>query len=194
MTGASVTASPAPGAPPEVRPRVLVAGVGNIFLGDDGFGVALADRLAEAGLPAGVQVADYGISGVHLAYELLRGYDATILLDATPRGEPPGTLTVLEVRPEDLPDPSDPDPDPDPDPAGGALVDGHRLQPDQVLALLRVMGGDPGRVLVVGCEPAETDYRIGLSEPVAAAVEEALPMVRELVARQLAELGEESEA
>ena len=78
------------------EPRVLVAGIGNIFLGDDGFGVEVADRLAGRTLPDGVQVADFGIRGVHLAYELLDGYDALVLVDAVPMGEPPGTVAIIE--------------------------------------------------------------------------------------------------
>lgn len=165
------------------RPRVLIAGIGNIFLGDDGFGVALARRLAETTLPAGAQVADYGISGVHLAYDLLGGYDATILLDALPPGEEPGTLTVLEIGAQDAAATVEA-------PAGGqatgeGFVDAHGMQPDQVLALLRVLGGDAGRVLVVGCVPANTGHGIGLSAPVTDAVERAVPLVQDLVARQL---------
>jgi hydrogenase maturation protease len=79
------------------RPRVLVAGVGNIFLGDDGFGVAVAQRLAEVDLPSWAQIADYGISGVHLAYDLLGGYDTTVIIDATPGGGEPGTLYLIET-------------------------------------------------------------------------------------------------
>ena len=84
--------------------RVLVAGVGNIFLGDDGFGVEVARRLAFTEVPDGVRVADYGTSGMHLAYDIAGGYETTILIDAAPRGGPPGTLTVLEAGPEDRPD------------------------------------------------------------------------------------------
>ena len=75
---------------------MLVAGIGNIFLGDDGFGVEVAQRLADRPMPEGVQVADFGIRGVHLAYELLDGYDALVLVDAVPMGEPPGTVAVIE--------------------------------------------------------------------------------------------------
>ena len=97
-------------APTEVEPlpdaarparRVLVAGIGNVFLGDDGFGVALAGRLARHALPPGVDVADFGIRGMDLAYALGDGYDAAVLLDAAPRGEPPGTLSVIEPEIEE---------------------------------------------------------------------------------------------
>ncbi|GAB2998433.1 hydrogenase maturation protease [Amycolatopsis acidiphila] len=146
--------------------RVLVAGIGNIFLGDDGFGVEVARRLATAGLPPQVQVADYGISGLHLAYELLDGYDTTILVDAAPRGGEPGTVYVIE--PGDGGD----------EPAGP--LDAHGMQPDVVLRLLRTLGGDTRRVLVVGCEPADVGEGIGLSPRVAAAVPAAVELVMEL--------------
>jgi len=147
--------------------RVLVAGVGNIFLGDDGFGPEVARRLAGAGLPDWVEVADVGIRGVHLAYQLLDGYDLVVMVDATPRGGPPGSVYVIE-----------PTVDADPD---AAMVDAHDMGPGAVLALLEALGGTPGRVLVVGCEPAEVGERIGLSAPVAAAVGRAAEVVRELV-------------
>jgi hydrogenase maturation protease len=148
-----------------VSGRVLVAGVGNIFLGDDGFGVEVARRLADQQLPEGVEVADFGIRGVHLAYQLLEGYDLAILVDASARGGEPGSLYVIEPTPGD----------------GDVLLDGHGMQPAAVLGLLEALGGPVGRVLVVGCEPAEVGERIGLSEPVGRAVGEAVRLVRELV-------------
>jgi hydrogenase maturation protease len=152
------------------RGGVLIAGVGNIFLGDDGFGVEVARRLTAAGLPGGVQVGDYGTSGMHLAYDLAdHGYDTTILVDAAPRGEVPGTLTVLEVRPEDRAELAA---------AGGPqLFNGHGMQPEVVLGVLDMLGAEAGRILVVGCEPARLDQGIGLSAPVAAAVDEAVALV-----------------
>ena len=156
--------------------RVLVGGVGNIFFGDDGFGVEVARRLTAPGvkdrLPDGVQVGDYGTSGMHLAYDLAdHGYDTAILVDAAPRGEPPGTLTVLEIRPEDRPTLTA---------DGTASFNGHGMQPEVVLGVLGMLGAKPGRILVVGCEPARLDDGIGLSEPVAAAVEEAVALVTRL--------------
>jgi hydrogenase maturation protease len=146
----------------------LVAGLGNVFLGDDGFGVEVARRLAEAPLPDGVRVADFGIRGLHLAYELLDGgYTTTILVDAMARGDRAGTVCVLE---------------PDSIAGGDRAADGHAMAPDQVLAWVRAMGGDPGRVLVVGCEPLATAEGIGLSAPVARAVPEAVALVRSLLA------------
>ena len=160
----------------ELSGRVLVAGVGNIFFGDDGFGVEVARRLAAPDvkdrLPDGVQVGDYGTSGMHLAYDLAdHDYDTTILVDAAPRGEPPGTLTVLEIGREDRPALT---------PEGSQLLNGHGMQPEVVLGVLDMLGAKPGRILVVGCEPARLDDGIGLSEPVAAAVDEAVALVTHL--------------
>jgi len=146
---------------------VLIAGVGNIFLGDDGFGVEVARRLAESP-PAGTKVEDFGIRGIQLAYELLNGYDALILVDALSRGEAPGTVYVFE------PDAAVAAP--------GTLLDAHGLDPASVLSLVQRLGGTIGRTLVVGCEPAEIVERIGLSAPVALAVEEAVEVVRRLAA------------
>jgi hydrogenase maturation protease len=163
-----------------VSARVLVAGVGNIFLGDDGFGVEVARRLRAAELPEGVRVADFGIRGVHLAYELLDGYQTAILVDATPRGGEPGTVYVIEPEP--------------PDGAGGhTLLDAHGMEPDAVLSMLEVLGGSDAKLLIVGCEPADVQERIGLSPRVAGAVEEAVTVVRELVDAETAghERGEE---
>jgi hydrogenase maturation protease len=148
-----------------MRPRVLVAGIGNIFLSDDGFGVEVIKELAGADLPPWAQIADYGIAGMHLAYDLMGGYDTTILLDATPHGRPPGTLSLIEADTEDL---------------AAASIDAHGMQPDAVFRLLRLLGGDAGRVLLVGCEPACLDEGIGLSPEVTAAVPAAVRAVTEL--------------
>jgi hydrogenase maturation protease len=160
--------------------RVLVAGVGNIFLGDDGFGVEVARRMAFADLPDGVRVADYGTSGMHLAYDIAGGYDTTILVDAAPRGGPPGTLTVLEVGPEDRPGLAASAGGPLP---GSQLFNAHGMQPDVVFGVLEMLGAKAGRILVVGCQPASLAEGIGLSEPVAAAVDEAIRVVTTLVAQ-----------
>lgn len=159
--------------------RMLVAGVGNIFLGDDGFGVEVASRLAALGLPDWVRVGDYGISGMHLAYDLADGFETTILVDATPRGGDPGTVYVMELDPTATTAPSAtgaPKPD-----RGIPLLDGHGMQPDVVFGMLDLLGAQAGRVLLVGCEPASVDERIGLSEPVTAAVDEAVRIVLDLV-------------
>jgi hydrogenase maturation protease len=153
-----------------VTARVLVAGVGNVFLGDDGFGVEVATRLAGTPMPDGVKVADFGIRGVHLAYELLDGYDALILIDAVPRGDAPGTLYVIEPDLDSI------------RPAGetGPVMDAHGMEPEAVLGLLIALGGRIGRVTVLGCEPADVSERMGLSDPVAGAVDEAVRLARRL--------------
>jgi len=160
-----------------VKGRVLIACVGNIFLGDDGFGVEVARRLTGVKLPDGVKLADYGTGGMHLAYDMADGYETTILVDAAPRGQEPGTVSVIEVDPASHPNPAA---------ALGALqgsmlFDGHGMQPDVVFGILDMLGGKAGRILVVGCEPASIDYGLGLSEPVAAAVDEAVRVVLDLV-------------
>ena len=153
---------------------MLVAGIGNIFLGDDGFGVEVANRLAGRALPDGVRVADFGIRGVHLAYELLDGYDALVLVDAVPMGEPPGTVAIIEpelrrrsARPTTTRAPA---------------LDAHSMNPAVVLGMLASLGGQVDRVLVVGCQPSVIDEGIGLSSPVAAAVDRAVDAVLEALA------------
>jgi hydrogenase maturation protease len=159
-----------------VTGRLLIAGVGNIFLGDDGFGVEVAHRLATRDdLPGWVRVADYGIRGMHLAYDLADGYDAAILIDAVARGGEPGTVYVIE--PEVRPEPADGEPAL----GSGPLFNAHGMQPDVVLDMLGMLGGSQVRVLVVGCEPASVAEGIGLSEPVAAAVDKAVGVVADLV-------------
>ncbi len=148
--------------------RVLVAGVGNIFLGDDGFGPEAARRLAARPLPDGVRVVDYGIRGMHLAYDLLEGYDLLVVLDAAPRGGRPGDVVVLEVGEADL---------------GDGDFDAHGMEPTSVLASLGSLGGRLPRTLVVGCEPADTAEGMGLSPPVEAAVDGAVEMVTGLLVR-----------
>jgi hydrogenase maturation protease len=161
----------ADGAPATAGRRVLVAGIGNVFLGDDGFGVALADRLARRALPAGVEVVDYGIRGMDLAYALHDGWDAVLLLDAMPRGLAPGTLSVLEPDLEGL----------------AASVDAHGMDPVAVLGLARALGGELPRVLVVGCEPRdvmrgdEEDVVARVSEPVRAAIDAGVALVESLL-------------
>jgi hydrogenase maturation protease len=156
-----------------VPPRILVAGIGNIFLGDDGFGCEVAGRLVTDAPVAEVRIVDYGIRGMHLAYDLLDGYEALILVDALPGPEAPGTLRVLEVGPDDLA-------------AGGpGGLDAHAMDPATVLAGLRALGGELPRTFVVGCVPAELDERIGLSAAVAAAVEPAAATVRSLLRNEL---------
>jgi hydrogenase maturation protease len=151
--------------------RMLVAGIGNVFLGDDGFGVEVATRLGQETLREGVRVLDTGIRARHLAYELLDGgYDTAILVDACARGGVPGTISLIEPKA--------------PDQTGNgstAALDGHAMNPEAVLAFLRAFGGVPTRILIVGCEPACLAEGVGLSAPVAAAVDDALALVRELL-------------
>ncbi|GAC1410305.1 MAG: hydrogenase maturation protease [Actinomycetota bacterium] len=158
---------------------MLVAGVGNVFLGDDGFGIEVARRLLEAGgFPEGVDIADFGIRGVHLAYQLLNGYEALVLIDAVRRNEQPGTVSVIEasVAPLSVHDAEEFAL------SGGAIVDGHGLDPGSVLALLHSLGGCVDRVFVVGCEPEYIGEEMGLSKTVLGAVEIAASTVREVVA------------
>jgi hydrogenase maturation protease len=150
--------------------RVLVAGIGNIFLGDDGFGPAVIQRLASRSLPDGVRVEDFGIRGIHLAYEMLGAspqYETTIIIDAVARGAAPGTLFVLEPDVADTPI---------------AAPDAHSLSVEGVLQYLAQVGGHPCRVVVVGCEHETIDSVMGLSESVAAAVDGAADLVLELLA------------
>jgi len=151
--------------------RILVAGVGNVFLRDDAFGVEVVKLLLERPQPPGVQIKDYGIRGVHLVYELLDGYDLFVLVDAAPRGEAPGTVSVLEVE---LPSPE-----------AQPVIDAHSLSPDAIFGLLSSLGGHPGRNLVVACEPAEVDEGMGLSDPVREALPHAVRAVEEVLAQAL---------
>ena len=158
--------------------QLLIAGVGNIFLGDDGFGVEVASRLASADLPDWAHVVDYGIRGMHLAYDLAGGYSAAILIDATPRGGTPGTIYVIEP---DMQTPSPAAPADEAALAASPLFNAHGMQPDVVFSMLGMLAAESVQVLVVGCEPASVDYGIGLSEPVTAAVDEAVRVVLDLV-------------
>jgi hydrogenase maturation protease len=142
-----------------VRSSILVAGIGNIFQTDDAFGVEVVRRLANRSLPEGVRVQDFGIRGVHLAYELLDGYSHLILIDAVPMNEAPGTLAVIEpLLGDDRP----------------PLVDAHTMSPDVVLRTLAGLGGNLEQVFVVGCQPASLEEGMGLTPPVAAALDSAV--------------------
>ena len=153
--------------------RVLIAGVGNIFLGDDGFGVEVVKRLAERELPEDIEVKDFGIRGMDLAYALQDDYDLVVFVDATPRGGEPGTVYLIEPEVEE---------------EGAVSLDTHGMDPVKVIRLSRALGARPARTLVVGCEPqlvvSGEDYNdmlMELSEPVLAAVEEAVKLVESLV-------------
>jgi hydrogenase maturation protease len=164
--------------------RVLVAGVGNIFLGDDAFGVEVAQRLARRRLPDGVRVVDFGIRGLDLVYALLDDYEAVVLVDAAPRGGPPGTLYVLEPESGEAPGPD----------GGGLMADPHSLHPANVLRLVAALGGRVRRLLVVACEPGACgdveEMSAGLSAPVRAAADEAVPLIESLVTKLLQGGGE----
>ena len=152
--------------------RILVAGIGNIFLGDDAFGIEVVRELIGSELPAGVEVADFGIRGYDLAYAIMDGYAATILVDTVSKGNPPGTLYLIEPDTEELAK------------LQNELPNGHNLGPVHVLHLVQSLGGQITGLYLVGCEPAvlETeDGQMGLSEPVQAAVPQAVEMIRRLV-------------
>ena len=153
--------------------RILVAGIGNIFLGDDGFGVEVVRRLAGRELPEGVEVVDFGIRGLDLAYALQEEYELVVFVDATPRGQEPGTVYLIEPEIEE---------------DGEVSLDTHGMDPVKVIKLSRALGAKPTRTLVVGCEPQVVlsgedydDMSMELSEPVQAAVGEAVNLVESLV-------------
>jgi hydrogenase maturation protease len=158
-------------------PRILVAGIGNIFLGDDAFGVEVVRRLAERRLPDGVRVVDFGIRGYDLTFALLGDDEVAILVDAAPRGGTPGTLYVIEPEPGAVSEPEN----------GDLLIDPHALDPAKVLRVVAALGGRTKRIVLVGCEPASTgrddDPEIypGLSAPVQAAIDEAVGLVESLI-------------
>ena len=155
-------------------PRILIAGIGNIFLGDDGFGSEVARRLAGKSFPDAVRVVDFGIRGFDLAYALMDGHDVTIFIDATPRGGAPGTIYTIEP---DLSELNGLD-------TQQMMVEPHSMNPVKVLSMVKTMGGEFKRILIVGCEPqtlGPEDGQLVLSEPVAAAVVEEVRVVESLV-------------
>jgi hydrogenase maturation protease len=156
------------------QPSILVAGIGNIFLGDDAFGCEVVKRLNERSWPDNVRVVDFGIRGFYLAYALLDGYDVTIFVDATPRGDEPGTLYTIEPELDEI-ERLD---------GQGAMVETHGMNPMKVLSMVKSMGGQFKKILLVGCEPATfgpAEGQLGLSAPVEAAVEPAAAVVTSLV-------------
>lgn len=160
-------------------PRILIAGIGNVFFGDDGFGVAVVEQLSRFALPQGAVLMDAGIRGLDLTYALLGDYDAAILVDAVQRGHAPGTICVI--------DPEEPAQQPTEDetnPAG--LLDAHAMDPVKVLAFVRQSGSQLRAMRVVGCEPltlgSDDEPALGLSSPVRAAVDVAAQQVYALIA------------
>lgn len=159
-------------------PRILVAGIGNIFMADDAFGCEVARRLSAREWPEEVRVVDFGIRGFDLAYALMDGYDVTVLLDATPRGGEPGTVYTIEPDLSELEGLG----------AEGLAVEPHGMNPLKVLGMVKALGGGFKRILLVGCEPetlGPEEGQMGLSAPVEAAVEEAVRVVEALVAKLL---------
>jgi hydrogenase maturation protease len=154
--------------------QILVAGIGNAFMGDDGFGGQVARRLEQERLPDGVSVFDFGTGGLDLAYEVMRGYDALVLMDISRQGEQPGTVFVMH---------------PDPAEVEGGIEDGmtldpHAMDPQTVLRFVKSVGGWPGKVVIVACEPSAVgEVGWGLSEPVEAALDRAVEVVLETVAQ-----------
>jgi hydrogenase maturation protease len=164
-----------------VNKRILIAGVGNVFLGDDGFGVEVVRQLVGRELPEGVEVADFGIRGMDLVYALQDDYEVIVFVDATPRGEEPGTVYLLEPEIEE---------------DGEVVLDTHGMDPVKVIKFARSLGAKPTRTFVVGCEPqvvlSGEDYEdmlMELSKPVHAAVEEAVKLVEALIDK----IGEEGD-
>lgn len=151
---------------------MLVAGLGNVFLSDDGFGVEVVRRLEQEDLPQGVKVMDVGIRGVHLAYELIEGYDCVVMVDVLSGDDEPGTLYVFEPDLQQWEE--------------GGVVDAHDMDPRAVLSFLGELGGEVGRVLIVGCEPADLSEGMELSRPVAQAVPGAVEVVMKLVTEKAA--------
>jgi hydrogenase maturation protease len=153
--------------------QILVAGIGNAWLRDDGFGGEVAKLLSDRELPAGVHVVDFGSGGLDLAYEVMRGYDALILIDVSRQGEPAGTLYVMEVESDDV----------DGKVEDGQMLDPHGMDPETVLRFVKYVGGWPGRVFVVACEPEIVeDVGFGLSDAVSGSLAKAAEVVLDTVA------------
>ncbi len=162
-----------------MSPTILVAGIGNIFLGDDAFGSEVARHLLLKPWPANVRVEDFGIRGFDLTFALVDGYDVVVLLDATPRGGLPGTLYTIEPDLSEF----------DSLPSGAAAIEPHAMNPLNVLRAAKGMGAEFRKVLLIGCEPSP-EYMdpdgpgyMGLSEPVGRAVDKAVDVVEEMVAQ-----------
>jgi len=163
----------------ELTKRILIAGIGNIFLADDGFGVEVASRLAARSFPSGVRVTDFGIRGFDLAYALMESYETTILVDAYPGNGPPGTLFVVEPDLKEL----------NSGVREQGLIEPHGMNPMNVLRMATSMGGQLKKVLLLGCVPetlGPEEGQMGLSDSVTVAVDEAVRLIDLLVKRILA--------
>jgi hydrogenase maturation protease len=164
------------------QPGILVAGIGNIFLGDDAFGCEVLKELSRRDWPAQVRVVDFGIRGFDLAYAMLEGWAVTIFVDATPRSDEPGTVYTIEIDFDDVEVAGM---------GGGAVLETHGMNPMRVLRMVKAMRGEPGKVLLVGCEPetfGPDEGQMGLSPRVQAAVPEAVRIVEVLVYEHLAQV------
>jgi hydrogenase maturation protease len=152
--------------------RILVAGIGNSWLSDDGFGGEVVKRLETRELPEGAVVLDFGTGGLDLAYEVMRGYDALVLVDVSRQGGEPGTLYVMEASEEEVE-------------AGiedGQVINPHAMDPQTVLRFVKTIGAWPGKVVVIACEPAQVEEMgLGLSDEVARAVDGAVVLVAKTV-------------
>lgn len=158
---------------PDREKQILIAGVGNAFLSDDGFGGAVAQRLENRGVPSGVTVMDFGTGGLDLAYEVMRGYDALVIVDVSRQGGEPGTLYVMEPDEAEVEGGIE----------DGELINPHGMDPKTVLRFVKSVGGWPGKVVIVACEPTTVEEMgMELSEDVAAAVERAVDSVLEQIA------------
>ena len=161
-------------APSITKRRIMVAGIGNTFLQDDGFGTAVISKIKEKGGATfkNVEINDAGIGGLKLAYDLMKGYDGLILVDATSRGEEPGTIYVIEPDEKEI----------DANLGEGSFIDPHGADPATVLKFVKALGAWPGKVIIVGCEPFNIDdFEMGLSGPVKAAVDRAVEIVEEII-------------
>ncbi|MGH2967827.1 MAG: hydrogenase maturation protease [Solirubrobacteraceae bacterium] len=157
----------------EYEKQILVAGVGNAWMQDDGFGSEVAQRLERRELPSGVTVMDFGSGGLDLAYEIMRGYHALVLVDVSRQGGEPGTLYVLEPDPQDYARPIE----------DGETISPHGMDPQTVLRFVNAVGGFSGKVVVVACEPGPIeDLSVGLSAEVEAVVDRAIEVVMEQIA------------
>jgi hydrogenase maturation protease len=163
--------------------QILVAGIGNAWLRDDGFGGEVAKVLSGREVPPGVHVVDFGTGGLNLAYEVMRGYDALVILDVSRQGGEPGTLYVMEADEESVDGQID----------DGAVINPHGMDPQEMLRFVKAAGAWPGRVVVVACEPADVEeLGWGLTEQVKDAVERAIDLVAETVDELLTDAAYES--
>ena len=158
--------------PALLKKRVMIAGIGNIFMKDDGFGSAVVQKMSHKQFPEGVELKDFGTGGLKLAYDLMKGYDGLIFIDASARGGTPGTMYLIEPSEDDFSG----------DLEQGGPINPHDADPATVLRFVKSIGAWPGKVSIIACEPQTTeDFSIGLSESVNTAIDQAIEMVDELI-------------